>query len=167
MPVKPPWVSLIFWWDLTVPSVLRNRIHTAPWLKPPVVIEACSHGQVAHAVAIEITQRGHRYAEEILIIQDAGETPLGVADLLVGLDRAVSIEEQDPHRAAAGPPVVVMPRSRGQVAHAVAVQIAQRGHLAAEDIAIIQDAGEAALGVADLLVRQDPAGLGPGRAVRS
>ena len=60
----------------------------------------------------------------------------------------------------AGAPVVICGCPHGQVAHTVTVEIAQRGHRDAEEIGIIQDAGEAAFGVADLLVRQDPAGLG-------
>ena len=54
----------------------------------PVVIACCPHGQVAEAVAVDITQRGHREAEAIRIIQDAAETALGVADLLGRQDRA-------------------------------------------------------------------------------
>ena len=66
----------------------------------PVVIAECPHGQVAHAVPVQIAQRGHRPAEEIVIIQDADETAFSVADLLVRLDRAVGVAEQHPHGAA-------------------------------------------------------------------
>ena len=126
----------------------------------PAVIPGCPHGQIAHAVAVQITQRGHRAAEQIDIIQDAGEPAFGVADLLMRLDRAVGVEKQHPHRAAGVAPVVIPPSPHGQIAHAVAVQITQRGYREAEAIDIIQDAGEAAFGVADLLVREDRAGLG-------
>ena len=73
-----------------------------------VVIAECPHGQVAHAVAVQIAQRRHRATEVIVIIQDSGEAALGVADLLVRLDRRVGVEEQDPHRAAAIAPVVTV-----------------------------------------------------------
>ena len=126
----------------------------------PVVILVRPDGQVADAVAVQIAQRGHRSAKAIAIAQDAHKAALGIADLLVRLDRPVPVEEQHPHRAAVRAPVVVMPRSHGQVADAVAVEIAKRGHRSAEAIAVIQDAVEIAFGVADLLVRQHPAGLG-------
>ena len=128
-------------------------------ISAPVVILDRPDGQVADAVAVQIAQRGHRGAEEIAIAQDARKAALGIADLPVRLDRPVRVEEQHPHRAAVRAPVVVMPRSHGQVADAIAVEIAKRGHRSAEAIAIDQCAGEAALGVADLLVRQHPAGL--------
>ena len=66
----------------------------------------------------------------------------------------------DVHRAAVPVAVIIPDRPQPQVAHAVAVEIAQRGCRPAEEIAIVQDLGEAAFGGADLLVREDPAGLG-------
>ncbi len=90
-------------------------------VRAPVVILECPHGQVADSVAVEITQRGHRPAKVIAIIQDAGKATLSVADLLVRLDCPVGVEEQHPHRTAVGPPVVIPYRPDSQVAHAVAV----------------------------------------------
>ncbi len=45
------------------------------------------------------------------------------------------------------------------VALTVEVQITERGHRGAEEIVTIKPSRESALGVADLLVRQHPAGL--------
>ena len=56
--------------------LILNRATSSP-------IAAYSHGQVAHAVAVQITEPGHRGAEEIAIIQRAGEAALSVANLLV------------------------------------------------------------------------------------
>ncbi len=141
--------------------VEQENPHRAP-VGPPVVIAGCPDGQVAHAVAVEIAQRGHRGAELIVIIEHAAEAALGVADLLVGLDRAVRVEKQQPNRATAISPVVIAPCSHGQVAYAVAVEVTQRGHRVAEEVSVVQVTGEATCGVADLLVRQDRAGLGVG-----
>ena len=48
-----------------------------------------AHRQLAQAVAVEVAQGRQRVAELIVIIQDAGEAALGVADLLVGRDRVL------------------------------------------------------------------------------
>ena len=96
-----------------------------PTVHAPVVVADCPHGQVAHAVAVEIAQRGHRRAEPIRIIQHAGEAALCVADLLVRLDGPVAIEKQYPHGTAAEAPVVIQCCPHGQVAHAVAIEITQ------------------------------------------
>ena len=130
--------------------------------EPPVVITSCTHGQVYHAVTIKVTQRSHRCAEIVNRTQSAGETALGVADLLVRFDRAVGVEEQYPHRAMSAPPVVIAFCPDGQIANAIAVEITQRGHPGAEVVVLIQDAGEATLGVTDLLMCQDGARLGVG-----
>ena len=85
------------------------------------------------------------------------------ADGAVGVEvpQTNAIQEQNPHRAAVRAPVVILECPHGQVAHAVAIQITQEGYQA-EVIEIIQSAGEAAFGVADLLVREHPAGLSVG-----
>ena len=110
----------------------------------------------------EINQQGHGAADESAIIQRTSKAAFGVADLLVRLDCAVGIEKQNPRRAAVCAPVVIEGCPYGQVIHAVAIEIAQRDRRDTEEIAIIQRAGEAAFCVADLLVRQDPAGLSVG-----
>lgn len=52
-----------------------------PRLRPPLSALG-SHGQVAEAVAVQVAKR-RRADEVIAIIQRTGETPMGVADLLV------------------------------------------------------------------------------------
>ncbi len=52
-----------------------------PRLRPPRSA-LCSHGQVAEAVAVQVAKR-RRADEVIAIIQRTGETPMGVADLLL------------------------------------------------------------------------------------
>ena len=85
MPVKPPSVSLIFWCDLTVQSVLSSRIHIAPRSIPPVVIiRLRSHGQSRpHRRRRDHPARPPKCRTNRTIIQDAGEGALRVADLLV------------------------------------------------------------------------------------
>ena len=78
-------------------------------------------------------------------------------------DRSVSVEKQRPHGAAE---FVIADCPYSQLTHAVTVEITQRGRRLAEPVAVLQDCAEAALGCADLLVRQHPAGLGRRRLER-
>ena len=136
-------------------SLLMRRSPDAFFLRArPPVGEQCEQVEDAdRAVAVEIAQERHRGTEDIEIVQRTGEAPLRVADLLVGSDCSIWVEEQNPHRAAVeAPPVVIVRCAHGQIGHTIAIEIAQRGHLEVEMIVIIQRAGEAALGLADLLV---------------
>ena len=105
-------------------GVKKQHPHRAS-ARAPVVIEHCPNCEIAHAVAVQITQRGRRLAEQIAIIQDAGEAAFGVADLLMRLDRAVHVEKQHPQHTAVEAAVVSQGCPHGQVAHTVAVQVPQ------------------------------------------
>ncbi len=116
---------------------------------PSIVVEGSADGQIDHAVAVEIAECGHRSAEVIVVIERAGESALGGAELLMRLDRAVGVQKQHPQ----GPPVetsiVVIWSADGEIVHTVVVEIAQTRHRGAKGVEIIECAGEAALGGAE------------------
>ena len=51
-------------------------------------LKNCPNGHIAYPIAVQITQRGCRAAELIVIIQDACEAAFGIADLLVRQNHA-------------------------------------------------------------------------------
>ena len=79
--------------------------------------------------------------------EHAGEVAGRVADLAVAarLDVAVLVEQQDVHRPLQVPAVVVAVRAHGDVAVAVAVEVADRGEAASEPVAGIEHGGQAAV----------------------
>src|SRR5690606_8004419 len=67
------------------------------------------------------------------------------------------VEEQHPHRPGVEVAVVVPGRSDGELGDAVAVEVAERGQRAPEEVAVVEVAGESALRRGDLLVVADAA----------
>ena len=124
--------------------------------------------KVARPVAVAIAQ-GNRLPKLVAVFERACEAAGDVADLLLGLDGPVGIEEQNPHSTAvagsglvtrAGAAVVIAGGSDHHVRHAVAVEITEPGGRTAEPIVVAQYPGEASLGAADLLLGLDrPVGV--------
>ena len=114
--------------------------------------------QIGDSVTIQIAERSDS-AEAIAVIQGASEVALGVADLPVFLHRSVGVQEQEPHGAPVCPAVIVLGRPDGKVADSVTVEIPYVGHVGAKSIVGVEATGEVALGVADLLVGPNRAGL--------
>jgi hypothetical protein len=115
-----------------------------------------------NAIAIEVSQRDYRNPELIGIVQNSEETSVCVADLLLGLDGPVSVQEQHPHRSTVSvqSTVVVESRTHGQIRDTVPVQIAKRCQGTAKLINILKDAGKATCRLADLLFGFDgPIGI--------
>ena len=82
-------------------------------------------GQITHTVAVQVTQAGQSAAKAVESIQSARcEASETVADLSVGLYRAVTVHEEQVH----GPFRGVVIRPDGQIGDAVAVQVTQAGH---------------------------------------
>ncbi len=124
---------------------------------PCRAVRGCAHGEVSDAIAVQVAESGHGLAESAAVVQESSKTAGGAADLLLALDRAVGIHEEDPDRAAIGCAVVVSRRADGEVANAVAVEIAEACGRLSEGVAVVQYSREAALGIADLLVALDRA----------
>ena len=110
------------------PTVVEKQDPHGTTVEPPVVIEDCPHGQVAIAVAVQITQRTHREAEEIAIVEVAHETAHAIADLSMKNHGPVGVEKQNPYGTAVRAAVVIIGCPDGQVGDAVAVLIPQRSH---------------------------------------
>jgi hypothetical protein len=91
--------------------------------------------------------------------------PAVAADLLMGFDRAVGVEEQHPHRAAIGPPSSSTRRAYDCVAHAVGIEVTDVGHRGTEEVVVVERAGEASRQIADLLLGGNLPGEG-GRITR-
>ena len=122
-----------------------------------VIVSLCSDGDVGDAIPVEVTQIGDRESKAIVIVEQASEASQRVADLLMRLDRAVSIHEQHIDGSASDSSVAVMGSSDCHVIDPVAVQVSQISDRRAELIIVIQHPGEAASRVADLVFGRDGA----------
>ena len=132
-----------------------------------VVIGRGGGDEIADRVPVEITGKGQREAELVVVVERSGEPALGRADLGVGLHLTVDGEEEHVDRPAVGTAVVVGRGARRQVRRPVAVEVAHRGDGDPKEIEVVEHRGEAALGRADLLVPEDLAGRGgPGGDAR-
>ena len=97
-------------------------------------------------------------AKLVTVVERGSEASGCVADLLLGLDRAVGVEEEDVYRATVGTAVIVVVGADDNVVDAVVVNIANGANGATEVVKVVKRGTEAASGVADLL-------FGPDRAV--
>ncbi len=126
----------------------------------PAVAGERTHGDIRGAVAIEVPEGGHGGAEAVLIGEGAGESPRRRRDLLMSLDGAVGVEEEDPDRPTVHSAIVVEEGADRQIPDTVAVEIADRSHALTEEVGIVERAGESPTRRGDLRFSDHP---GPGR----
>ena len=119
-----------------------------------VVIKTGADGQFDQTVAVEVADVCDGATEVVEVIQCSREVPLGVADLLVRLDRPVGVQEQHVHRSAVVVSTVVIPiGTDDQIGDTVSIKVAHVRHRSAEVIVVVERGCEVPLGVADRLVR--------------
>jgi hypothetical protein len=133
-----------------------KRIHTAPCRPPPSSSPGAPTASSATPVAVEVVQAGQRVAEEVSFEEVAAEAAQPFADLLPGRHGPVGIQEEDPHRSLARWTRVVGGNAHREIAHAVAVQVADGRQRGPETIVGLQDAAESAHGLADLRLSRRP-----------
>ena len=136
---------------------LEHHDVDGPPLGATVVVEMGADRQVADTVGVDVAHTGERRPEAIVVVEGGGESAGGVADLLLGPDGAVGVQEQDVDRAPVGAAVVVGVRSDREIGNGVAVEVAEPGDRLAEQVAVVEGGGESAGGVADLLFGLDGA----------
>jgi hypothetical protein len=122
-----------------------------------VGVARLSERQVEHAIGVQVPEGSDRRPEARE--QAAAETARGAADLELGSDRSVAVQEEQPQGAARGLSVVVARGADGEIRHPVPVEVAQGTGRGAEGVARIEIAAETARRVAD-------ATLGGNAAVR-
>ena len=107
-------------------GVEEEDVHRAA-IVAAVVVSVSAHGEVRDPIAVEVAQGGYRAAEAVAVVEVGGEPTLRAADLLLGLDGAIGVEEEDLHRAAIRAAIVVFCSAHGEVQDPIAVEVAQRG----------------------------------------
>jgi hypothetical protein len=155
-PVRPPVVSLIFCSARTVPSGLRNRMWTAPRSVPP---SSSQRAPTARSGCRRRRGRRGRSATSRTGLSSRVATSPPVVSLIFwwALTVPSAFEEQDVDWRRGWAAVVVVPGADGDVGDAVAVEVADGGDAVAELVEVVEVAGEAAGGVADLLLGADGA----------
>ncbi|MEZ5282865.1 MAG: hypothetical protein R2770_20595 [Acidimicrobiales bacterium] len=98
--------------------------------------------QVCDAVAVDVARCREIATESHVVGRRPDEPAHALADLLLGLHRAVGVEEQDVHRTAVEARAVVVVGANGDIDHTVAVEVANRLHAGAEVVLRCQWAGE-------------------------
>lgn len=77
-------------------------------IRAAVVVLVGAHGQVHIAVAIQVANSGDGDAKVVIIVERGGEPAMRTANLLVSLDGAIHIHEQDVHRAAVHAALIIV-----------------------------------------------------------
>jgi hypothetical protein len=88
-----------------------------------IEVRADCDGPDGPTCSVQVAQARDSGAESVAVGKRSSEVPRGRADLRMGLDRPVRVQEEDPDRASARSSVVVVDRSDRQVGHPVAVEI--------------------------------------------
>jgi hypothetical protein len=106
--------------------------------------------EISDTVPIEVSGRGQRHAEEVERVERDAESTRRRADLLLGLHAADFVEEEHPHGTREGRAVGISRGTHGEVADAVAVEVADRRQRSAEGVVRVERAPEPAGERADL-----------------
>ena len=117
-----------------------------------VVVTVGSDHDVDDPIAIDIADPVDGVTEEVVVVQGGGEPTRGVADLLLGLHRAIGVQEEHVDRTTVGAAVVVELGPDHDVGEAVTVEVTDTSHPLAEPVVVVERGGQPTRGVADLLL---------------